>query len=150
MKPNRAASLGLPHGHGVGQRFGSALSLNRHSHVLALDGVYVAGADGQPEFVAAAPIHDDNERQIAETTARRVVRLCQRRGLLEEDATDALWEKEPLLATLTTAAVNGRGHRCACRATGAARGRPTRGRPRRTPVFRRRRVRCSYPHRTRG
>ena len=47
-------------------------------------------------------------QQIVETTARRVVQLCQRRGLLEEGATDALWEKEPLLSTLTAAAVHGR------------------------------------------
>ena len=86
----------------------SALNLNSQFHVLALDGVYVTGADGQPEFVTAEPIRDEDVQQIVETTAKRVVRLCQRRGLLEEGADDSLWEKEPLLSTLTAAAVNGR------------------------------------------
>ena len=42
-----------------------------------------------------------------ETTANRVVRLLQRRGLLEEDTVDPLWEEEPLLATITAASVQG-------------------------------------------
>ena len=37
--------------------------------------------------------------------AKRVVRLLQRRGLLEEDNVDPLWEEEPLLATITAASV---------------------------------------------
>ena len=32
------------------QRFGSALNLNVHFHMLALDGLYVEGAGGGPEF----------------------------------------------------------------------------------------------------
>ena len=63
------------------QRFGSALNLNPHFHVLTLDGVYVTGTDGEPEFVPAEPICDEDVQQIVETTAKRVVSLCQRRGL---------------------------------------------------------------------
>ena len=47
-------------------------------------------------------------RTIVETTAQRVVRLCQRRGLFEEGSTDPLWEQEPLLAQISAASVQGR------------------------------------------
>ena len=50
---------------------------------------------------------DEGVQSIVETTARRVVRLLQRRGLLEQDATDPLWEDEPLLAELTAASSRG-------------------------------------------
>ena len=85
------------------QRFGSALNCNPHFHVLMPDGVYVTSADGEPTFVRAPGLSDDDVRQIVETTANRVVRLLQRRGLLEEDSVDPLWEEEPLLATITVA-----------------------------------------------
>ena len=45
---------------------------------------------------------------IVETTAQRVVRLLQRRGLVEQDGVDPLWDEEPLLASLTGASVQGR------------------------------------------
>jgi len=57
-----------------------------------LDGVYVKGEDGVPFFVPSPPMTDNDVRTIVETTAQRVVRLCQRRGLFEEGATDLLWE----------------------------------------------------------
>ena len=88
------------------QRFGSSLNLNPHWHVLLLDGVYVDGEDG-PQFVAAPPVSDDDVQQIVETTAQRLVRLLQRRGLLDEGHADTLMEQEPLLATITAASVQG-------------------------------------------
>ena len=60
------------------QRFGSALNLNPHLHVLVLDGVYIAGADGSPRFLPAPRLTDADVRKIVETTARRVIRLLQR------------------------------------------------------------------------
>ena len=89
------------------QRFGSSINLNPHIHVLMLDGVYVLGDDGLPTFVPAPPLTDDDVRQIVETTARRVIRLCHRRGMFEEGATDPLWEQEPLLAQISAASVQG-------------------------------------------
>ena len=74
--------------------------------VLLLDGVCVDGEDG-PQFVAAPPVSDDDVQQIVETTAQRVVRLLQRRGLLDEGHADTLMEQEPLLATITAASVQG-------------------------------------------
>ena len=87
-------------GHGDGrcgsvsfvQRFGSALNLNPHYHVLMPDGVYVTDADGTPSFVRAPQLTDDEVQWIVETTASNV---------------DPLWEDEPLLATITAASVQG-------------------------------------------
>ena len=89
------------------QRFGSALNCNPHFHVLMLDGVYVTSEDETPQFVPAPRLTDEEVQQIVETTAKRVVRLLQRRGLLEEGNVDALWESEPLLASITAASVQG-------------------------------------------
>lgn len=89
------------------QRFGSALNLNPHFHVLMPDGVFVDGPGGTPVFRPAPTLTDEAVRRIAETTAERVVRLLQRRGLLEQEAPDALWQDEPLLASLTAASIRG-------------------------------------------
>jgi len=72
-----------------------------------MDGVYVRAEDGTPFFVPAPPLTDDDVRAIVETTAQRVVRLCERRGLFEAGATDPLWEQEPLLAQISAASVQG-------------------------------------------
>mgnify|MGYP003708016479 CR=1 FL=1 len=55
----------------------------------------------------APRLTDDRVQQMVETTANRVVRLLQRRGLLEEGSVDPLWESEPLLAAMTAASVQG-------------------------------------------
>ena len=51
------------------QRFGSALNVNPHFHVIVPDGVFVDGPGGDPEFVAALPLTDVDVKRIAETTA---------------------------------------------------------------------------------
>ena len=81
------------------QRFGSFLNLNPHIHVLMLDGVYVDGEDA-PVFVAAPPLSDQAVQQIVETSARRIIRLCTKRGLLDDTAADPLTDEEPVLAAL--------------------------------------------------
>ena len=88
------------------QRFGSSLNLNPHVHVLMLDGVYVDGEDA-PVFVAAPPLSDQAVQQIVETSARRIIRLCTKRGLLDDTAADPLTDEEPVLAALTAASVRG-------------------------------------------
>jgi hypothetical protein len=58
------------------QRFGSALNLNPHFHVLMLDGVYACGEAGAaPVFVPAPPLRDADVQRIVETAAHRLVRL---------------------------------------------------------------------------
>ena len=86
------------------QRFGSSLNLNPHVHVLMLDGVYVDG-DEAPVFVPAPPLSDPDVQQIVQTSARRIIRLCTRHGLLDDTVADRLAEEEPVLAALTAASV---------------------------------------------
>ena len=88
------------------QRFGSSLNLNPHLHVLMLDGVYVDGEDA-PVFVPAPPLSDQAVQQIVEKSARRLLRLCTKSGLLDAPAADALADEEPVQAALTAASVRG-------------------------------------------
>ncbi|MDN5938380.1 MAG: IS91 family transposase [Salinisphaera sp.] len=68
------------------QRFGSALNLNLHFHMLFLDGVYVEGGDGRLRFRwVKAPLSAELTG-LADTIARRVGRYLERQGLLERDA----------------------------------------------------------------
>ena len=68
------------------QRFGSALNLNLHFHVLVLDGVFhQGGADASPSFRA---LKAPSTKEIAELTRKiqtRVVRLFERRGLFDDN-----------------------------------------------------------------
>ena len=69
------------------QRFGSALNLNIHFHMLFLDGAYIAGTKG-----ASARFHRVNEpssselTQLVHTIAHRIGRYLERQGWLERDA----------------------------------------------------------------
>ena len=68
------------------QRFGSALNLNVHFHMLFLDGVYVERPDGSLLFRwVKAPTSAELTR-LAHTIAHRVGRFLERQGLLERDA----------------------------------------------------------------
>ena len=55
----------------------------------------------------APPLRDDDVQRIVETAAHRLVRLLQQRGVLDEAVGDALAEKEPLLAALSAASIQG-------------------------------------------
>ncbi len=88
------------------QRFGSSLNLNPHLHVLLLDGVYVDGDEARV-FVAAPPLSDPDVQQIVQTSARRIIRLCTKGGLLDATQADRLADEEPVLAALTAASVGG-------------------------------------------
>jgi hypothetical protein len=69
------------------QRFGSALNLNLHFHVLFLDGVYVDGANGSsPQFRWVKAPTSAELTQLTHTIAQRVGRCLERQGLLERDA----------------------------------------------------------------
>ncbi len=68
------------------QRFGSALNLNIHFHMLVLDGVYVDRVDESVGFRwVKAPTSAELTR-LAHTIAHRVGRFLERHGLLERDA----------------------------------------------------------------
>ena len=87
--------------------FGSSINLNPHLHVLMLDGVYVAAEQGTRRFIPAPRLTDEDVQRIVETTARRLIRLCQRRGLFDDGAVDPYAVEQPLLAQIAAAAVQG-------------------------------------------
>ena len=64
------------------QRFGSALNLNVHFHMLFLDGVYI---DGKKFRWVKAPSSAELT-QLTHSIAHRVGRYLERQGLLERDA----------------------------------------------------------------
>jgi hypothetical protein len=68
------------------QRFGGALNLNIHFHMLFLDGVYIGGSNGHPMWFrqVKAPNRDELTR-LTHTIAHRVGRYLERQGLVERD-----------------------------------------------------------------
>ncbi len=70
------------------QRFGSALNLNIHFHLLVLDGVYELTAAG-PRFRRVAPPTAAGLDALLEQIVTRIARHLERRGLLVRDAEDA-------------------------------------------------------------
>ena len=71
------------------QRFGSALNLNIHFHVLLLDGVYVHRDNRPPRFQRVqAPVKDELV-DLVQLISQRVGRCLERQGLLEQDSESA-------------------------------------------------------------
>jgi Putative transposase len=70
------------------QRFGSALQLNVHFHVLVSEGLFAAPSPGaappRATFLALPPPSDEEVDSLLQTVMHRVVRLLGCRGLLEE------------------------------------------------------------------
>jgi len=82
-KPNSGAVACL-------QRFGSALNLNPHLHLVAIDGVYVRDEMPSAEAGAAAlvfhalpPPSEGEVHLVSAATCRRVLKLLRRRGLTD-------------------------------------------------------------------
>ncbi|MDC9197232.1 transposase [Escherichia coli] len=105
------------------QRFGSALNLNVHFHMLFLDGVYVEQSHGSARFRWVKAPTTPELTQLTHTIAHRVGRYLERQGLLERDvensylASDAVdddpmtpcWGTRSLTVSLS---VHRRGERC--------------------------------------
>ena len=73
-------------------RFGAALNANLHFHCCVIDGLFSAPEEGlrfHPAFLTEAAI-----ARVQQQTRRRVLRLCERRAVLPEDATELMlgWE----------------------------------------------------------
>ena len=68
------------------QRFGSALNLNVHFHMLFLDGVYVERPAGSLRFRWVKAPTSAELAGLTQTLARRIGRFLERQGLLERDA----------------------------------------------------------------
>ena len=95
------------------QRASSDLRLAPHFHAIALDGVYTEGARGELAFHALPRLRTDEVADVLQTVRIRVVRMLERRGLLEHGdaeqlqlaAHEQLSDTEPALANLARTAV---------------------------------------------
>jgi hypothetical protein len=67
------------------QRFGSALNLHVHYHLLFLEGVYLERTDQgrTPRFLAGEPPTDTDITAVIQKISRRVIRKLRRLGYLE-------------------------------------------------------------------
>ena len=72
------------------QRFGGALNLNIHFHMLILDGVYADRQDGSARFHRVDSPTNQELARLSQTIARRVGRYLECQGLLERDADDCM------------------------------------------------------------
>jgi hypothetical protein len=98
------------------QRASSDLKLNPHLHAVFLDGVYVPGVDGAPEFRALPRLSTSGVADALQVARARILRYLERRGViaLDSDAdsdvlcvSEELAERDPALAQLAAAAVSG-------------------------------------------
>lgn len=67
------------------QRFGSALNLNIHFHMLFLDGVYAQDSSGHYFFRRTSPPTVGQLHHLLQQISERVARFLERRGMLERD-----------------------------------------------------------------
>jgi hypothetical protein len=67
------------------QRFGSALNLNVHFHMLFVDGVYSKNQYGKVTFHRTKAPDKEELRKLVNTISHRVARYLVRQGLLEKD-----------------------------------------------------------------
>ena len=88
------------------QRFGTALNVNPHFHVLCFDGVFSAEAENTTDGFRflGQPSKGELARLLAVCIAR-VERLLARRGLLDGDAPDDPGDHDPELAACLRQAV---------------------------------------------
>lgn len=67
------------------QRFGSALNLNVHFHMLFLDGAYAVHGDDPPVFRPVPEPGTKDLQEILERIAARIGKALERRGVVERD-----------------------------------------------------------------
>jgi len=90
------------------QAFGSALHLDVHFHMLALDGVYTRPDPASaPVFVRLAPPRTSDVQDVVKAVASKVERLLRRRGLLDE-VEEADVDTEDAQTSMMAASVSGR------------------------------------------
>ena len=69
------------------QRFGSALNLNIHYHMLFLDGVYIRPKTGAtPKFIPVKAFTATELTTVLNRISQRLVRFLEKTGYLEQDA----------------------------------------------------------------
>jgi hypothetical protein len=99
------------------QRFGGALQLNLHDHVIVIEGVFLDQTDQglTPRFLKGESPRDADVAHVVQKISRRVIRKLRRLGYLEAGmeipvATgyDPLLDNEPELARTMAASVKQR------------------------------------------
>jgi hypothetical protein len=71
------------------QRFGSALNLNVHFHMIFLDGVYLPAGDSPPGFRHVPAPTSAELQELVQQIAERIGRILEKRGLIERDMENA-------------------------------------------------------------
>jgi hypothetical protein len=94
------------------QRSSGDMRLNPHLHVVALDGAYVAGPDGQPALRELDRLKTSEVADVFQITKVRVLKALERRGVVRVsseslEVDDVLSARAPVLAQLAAAAVAG-------------------------------------------
>jgi Putative transposase len=77
------------------QRFGSALNLNVHFHLLVLDGVYRRQREGRLQFVPVPAPGTEELRRLVQRIAERIGRSLERSGLITRDIENACLVFDP-------------------------------------------------------
>lgn len=77
------------------QRFGSALNLNVHFHLLVLDGVYRRESEDRLRFVSVAAPNADELSRLVQRIAERIGRSLARSGLITRDIENAYLAFDP-------------------------------------------------------
>jgi hypothetical protein len=99
----------------VVQRVNSDFRLNPHLHVLCLDGAFAEEPEGPPTFLQLPSLSTAEVAEILVTLRVRLLRLLERRGVIERDARGRGFtllpseaaDPDPVLAQLSVAAVSG-------------------------------------------
>ena len=77
------------------QRFGSALNLNIHFHILFLDGAYVYRDERTPRFQGVKAPDKSELEDLVQLISQRIGRCLERQGLLEQDTESAWLDLDP-------------------------------------------------------
>jgi hypothetical protein len=72
------------------QRFGSALNLNVHFHMLFLDGVYTETKHGRTRFQRTNGPEQQELIELVHAISQRVAGFLEREGILESDEDDCM------------------------------------------------------------
>jgi hypothetical protein len=96
------------------QRWGSALNLTPHMHILCIDGVYTR-SNGHVRFRNLSSITDDEVSELVQTIADQIKKLCIKEGYLSPDGdavsqpnVDSLFSDHDLLAMAVEASIAGK------------------------------------------
>ena len=89
------------------QRFGSALNLNLHFHILCLDGVYVREAEGL-RFVRDHQVTTEEVATLVVELATRAERWLSRQGFGADDGEEEHGYDDDALLLMQAASVQGR------------------------------------------